>query len=139
MSAGRVRIFCDGGARGNPGPAAAGAVLQDESGRVLAAKALYLGRATNNVAEYRGLLLGLALARGLGSREVEVQLDSELVVRQLCGEYRVKHPGLRQLWAQAVRELHRFQQWEVRHIPREQNQAADELVNAALDRHRQPA
>jgi ribonuclease HI len=134
MSHRRVEVFCDGGARGTPGPAAAGAVVRDAGGRVLAEKALYLGRTTNNVAEYRGLLLGLHLAQGLGSREVSVKLDSELVVRQLLGQYRVRHPELRKLWEQAVGELRRFEQWEVTHIPRDENQAADELVNIVLDR-----
>ena len=109
MAAGKVvRVFSDGAARGNPGPAGAGAVLIDASGRVLARLGRFLGRQTNNVAEYEGLLLGLKHARDLGYREVEVRADSQLLIRQLKGEYAVRHAGLKPLHAEALRLLHAF-------------------------------
>lgn len=128
-------IFCDGGARGNPGPAGAAAVLVDEQGRTVKERADFLGEATNNVAEYHGLLLGLKLASAAGVRRLSVKLDSELVARQLTGAYRVKHPGLKPLWGQAQQLLKTFEHWRVEHIPREANAEADRLVNQAIDRH----
>jgi ribonuclease HI len=128
-----VLVHVDGGARGNPGPAAVAAVVTGPDGEVLAEEAEYIGEATNNVAEYRALLLGLSLARSLGAREVEVVNDSELVARQIGGQYKVKHAGLKPLWEQAMRELRGFDRWSVRNVPREQNKRADELVNEALD------
>lgn len=128
-------LFCDGGARGNPGPAGAGAVLYDEAGNVLDRRGEYLGRATNNTAEYRGVLLGLELARRHGLREIRLRLDSELVVRQLTGQYRVRHPELLGLWDEVKRQLRAFTVWDVAHIPRKQNAAADKLVNEAIDNH----
>lgn len=128
-------LFCDGGARGNPGPAGAGAVLYDDAGNVLDRRGEYLGRATNNTAEYRGVLLGLELARRHGLREIRLRLDSELVVRQLTGQYRVRHPELLGLWDEVKRQLRAFTVWDVAHIPREQNAAADKLVNEAIDNH----
>jgi ribonuclease HI len=100
---------------------------------VLAEDAQYIGEATNNVAEYRALLLGLALARSLGANEVEVVNDSELVARQIGGQYKVKNPGLRPLWQQAMDALREFDRWSVRNVPRAHNARADELVNQALD------
>jgi ribonuclease HI len=129
----RVLAHVDGGARGNPGPAAIGAVLSDLDGNVLAEEGRYIGEATNNVAEYKALLLALELARGLGAREVEVVNDSELVARQIGGQYKVKNPGLRPLWQQAMSELREFDQWSVRNVPRAENEGADALVNQALD------
>jgi ribonuclease HI len=108
-------------------------VVTGPDGAVLAEEAEYIGEATNNVAEYRALLLGLSLARSLGAREVEVVNDSELVARQIGGQYKVKHAGLKPLWEQAMRELRGFDRWSVRNVPREQNKRADELVNEALD------
>jgi ribonuclease HI len=128
-----VVVHVDGGARGNPGPAAVAAVVSDPEGAVLAEAGEYIGEATNNVAEYRALLLGLSLARGLGARAVEVVNDSELVARQIGGQYKVKNAGLRPLWAQATEELRGFGRWSVRSVPRAQNARADELVNQALD------
>jgi ribonuclease HI len=128
-----VVVHVDGGARGNPGPAAVAAVVSDPEGAVLAEAGEYIGEATNNVAEYRALLLGLSLARGLGARAVEVVNDSELVARQIGGQYKVKNAGLRPLWAQATQELRGFDRWSVRSVPRAQNARADELVNQALD------
>jgi ribonuclease HI len=129
----RVLAHVDGGARGNPGPAAVAAVLTDPDGNVVAEEGRYIGEATNNVAEYRALLLALELARGLGAGELEVVNDSELVARQIGGQYKVKNAGLRPLWQQAVSELRQFDRWSVRNVPRAQNARADELVNQALD------
>jgi ribonuclease HI len=123
----------DGGARGNPGPAAAAAVAAEPGGEVVAEESAYLGDATNNVAEYRALLLGLELARRLGGREVEVINDSELVARQVGGQYKVKHAGLRPLHREAMQALRSFDRWSVRSVRRERNERADELVNATLD------
>jgi ribonuclease HI len=129
----RVVVNVDGGARGNPGPAAVAAVASSPEGEVLAERSAYIGEATNNVAEYRALLLGLELARELGAREVEVVNDSELVARQIGGEYKVKHAGLKPLYLEAMRALREFERWSVRAVRREGNLRADELVNAALD------
>ena len=123
----------DGGARGNPGPAAVAAVATAPDGSALGERAEYIGEATNNVAEYRALLLGLDLARELGASEVEVVNDSELVARQIGGEYKVKHAGLKPLFLEAMRSLRNFDAWAVRAVRREQNARADELVNEALD------
>jgi ribonuclease HI len=129
----RVVVHVDGGARGNPGPAAAAAIVTDAGGQVLDAAAVQLGVATNNVAEYRGLLLGLERALALGATEVEVVGDSELVVRQVLGEYKVRSADLRPLHAEALAALARFDRWSARTVPRAQNAGADALVNQALD------
>ena len=129
----RVVVHVDGGARGNPGPAAAAAVISTPAGEVLADAAERIGRATNNVAEYRGLLLGLERARALGATEVEVVNDSELVAHQVNGRYRVKHPDMKPLHARAVEALGAFERWSIRSVPRAQNADADALVNQALD------
>jgi ribonuclease HI len=129
----KVVVHVDGGARGNPGPAAAAAVVSTPDGEVLDEAHELLGVATNNVAEYRGLLLGLARARALGATEVEVVNDSELVAKQVNGEYKVKHPDMRPLHAEAMRALGNFRSWSLRSVPRAQNAGADALVNAALD------
>jgi len=126
----RLTVHVDGGARGNPGPAAAAAVI---SGPVSDEASELLGVATNNVAEYRGLLLGLARARELGATEVEVINDSELVAKQVNGEYKVKHPDMKPLHAQAMAALREFDSWSIRSVPRAQNADADALVNQALD------
>lgn len=129
----RLVVHVDGGARGNPGPAAAAAVLSSPDGEVLDRAHELLGEATNNVAEYRGLLLGLRRARELGATEVDVVNDSELVARQVTGAYRVKHAAMRPLHAEALRALGGFERWSIRSVPRAQNAEADALVNAALD------
>jgi ribonuclease HI len=129
----KARLFTDGGARGNPGPAAAGAVVSSPEGDVLDEAAEAIGVATNNVAEYRGLLLGLQRARELGATEVEVVNDSELVAKQVNGVYKVKHPDMKPLHAAALRALGAFERWSIRSVPRAQNAAADALVNQALD------
>jgi ribonuclease HI len=108
-------------------------VASTPDGDQLGERNAFIGEATNNVAEYRALLLGLELARDLGATEVEVVNDSELVARQIGGEYKVKHAGLKPLFLEAMRELRGFERWAVRPVRREQNQRADELVNEALD------
>jgi len=130
---GRVTLFADGGSRGNPGPAAGGAVLVAEDGTVLDEVAIYLGRATNNVAEWQGLVRGLEAAVERGVRRLAVRLDSELVVRQLTGVYRVKHADLIPLHAKARRLLAKFEETDIRHVPRAQNKLADAAVNRCLD------
>jgi len=129
----RVVVHVDGGARGNPGPAAAGAVVSTPGGDVLDEAAETIGVATNNVAEYRGLLLGLARARALGAAEVEVVNDSELVAKQVNGLYKVKHRDMKPLHAAAIEALQGFDRWSMRSVPRAQNAHADALVNQALD------
>jgi ribonuclease HI len=129
----KVRVYCDGASRGNPGLAGAGAVITDESGRVLDELSRFLGRQTNNFAEYQGLLLGLDRAAALGAREVDVYADSELIVRQMKGEYRVKHPGLRPLHEEARRRVAGFDAVNFIHIPREMNAGADAMSNRAID------
>ena len=128
-----IRVHSDGAARGNPGPAGAGAVLTDSAGNVIARLGRYLGRQTNNVAEYEGLLLGLKHARELGYREVEVRADSQLLIRQLKGEYAVRHAGLKPLHAEALRVLRSFDRFDLQHVPREENALADEMSNRAID------
>jgi ribonuclease HI len=129
----KVVVNVDGGARGNPGPAAVAAVATSPEGEALGERNAYIGEATNNVAEYRALLLGLELARELGADQVEVVNDSELVARQIGGEYKVKHAGLKPLYREAMDALREFEGWAVRPVRREQNTRADELVNEALD------
>lgn len=129
----RVVLHVDGGARGNPGPAAIGIVVSGEDGVTLDEVAEPIGVATNNVAEYRALLRGLECARALGADEVEIVNDSELVARQLTGAYKVKHPSMRPLYLEAIGALSAFSRWDIRTVPRAQNARADELVNEALD------
>jgi ribonuclease HI len=129
----KVVVHVDGGARGNPGPAAASAVLSTPDGEVRDEAHELLGVATNNVAEYRGLLLGLARASALGADEVEVVNDSELVAKQVNGQYKVRHPDMRPLYEQALEALGGFRRWSIRSVPRAQNAQADALVNQALD------
>ena len=129
----RLVVHVDGGSRGNPGPAAAGAVVSNEAGDILDEASRLLGVATNNVAEYRALLLGLERARELGASEVEVVNDSELVAKQIKGAYRVKHADMKPLYLDAMAALRGFERWSIRSVPRAQNERADALVNAALD------
>jgi ribonuclease HI len=131
MSALTVNV--DGGARGNPGPAAIGVVVRDADGEVLEERGERIGHATNNVAEYRALLLGISLAAVHGATEVELVGDSELVVRQVEGRYKVKDATMRELHAQVKEALSEFETWSIRHVRREHNADADRLVNAALD------
>jgi ribonuclease HI len=129
----RLRLYSDGAARGNPGPAGAGAVLMTTRGDIVAELGRYLGSQTNNFAEYQGLILGLRKAAELGARDLEVFSDSQLLVRQLEGVYRVRHPGLKPLFEEAQRLLRLFPKVHVHHIPRELNTAADEMSNRAID------
>jgi ribonuclease HI len=129
----RVTVNVDGGARGNPGPAAIGIVVRGPGDEVLEELGEEIGRATNNVAEYRALLRGIELAAAHGADEVELVGDSELVVRQVEGRYKVKDATLRELHAEVKRELSGFNSWTIRHVRREGNADADRLVNQALD------
>ena len=129
----RARLFTDGGARGNPGPAAYGYVLEAEDGTVLAAHGETIGVATNNVAEYRALVAGLEKAAELGVEELEVVSDSELLVKQMRGEYKVKNPALRELNAAAEALAAGFRKVTYTAVRREHNELADRLVNEALD------
>jgi ribonuclease HI/probable phosphoglycerate mutase len=130
---GRCRLFTDGASRGNPGEAGAGAVVCDPAGGELAARSAYLGQCTNNVAEYRALLLGLEEARRLGCRELDISLDSELIVRQLQGRYKVKNETLQTLFREVQGRLAGFTRWTVGHVPRAKNARADELANRGID------
>jgi ribonuclease HI len=129
----KVVVHVDGGSRGNPGPAAAASVVSTPEGQVLDEASELLGIVSNNVAEYRALLLGLARARALGADEVEVVNDSELIAKQVQGLYKVKHAAMRSLHGEAMSALRGFQSWRIRTVPRAQNAHADALVNAALD------
>ncbi len=128
-----VIVHVDGGARGNPGPAAAACVISTPDGEVLGEYARLLGTQTNNVAEYSALLLGLECARELGASEVDVIGDSELIAKQVQGVYKVKHPAMRPLYMDAMAALRGFERWSIKTVPRAQNAQADALVNAALD------
>jgi ribonuclease HI len=129
----KVVVHVDGGARGNPGPAAIGVVVSDPDGTVLDEVSETIGHATNNVAEYRGLLAGLERATRLGADEVEVVNDSELVAKQVQGAYKVKHAAMKPLHAEALAKLGAFRSWSIRSVPRAENADADALVNQALD------
>jgi ribonuclease HI len=129
----RAILRSDGGARGNPGPAGAGFVIHSNDGTLLSSGGRFLGDATNNIAEYEALIWGLETARDLGITQITVLCDSELVVRQVNGVYKVKHPNMRPLFVRALGLLREFASFEVRHIPRAENAAADKLVNEAID------
>jgi ribonuclease HI len=126
-------VNVEGGARGNPGPAAIAAVVSTPDGQIVEQHGEAIGEATNNVAEYRALLLGIERAKALGATELELVGDSELVVKQVLGDYRVKDAGLRPLFLQAMGALRELERWSIRHVRREQNEAADRLVNETLD------
>jgi ribonuclease HI len=130
---GRIRIHIDGAARGNPGPAGLGVLIIGPDGQVVERNHRYIGEATNNVAEYRALLLALERAEALGCTDLEVYADSELLVRQLQGVYQVKHPSLRTLYTAARERIERFRRFEIRHVFREENGDADALANHAID------
>ena len=129
----KLTVNVDGGARGNPGPAAIGVVVRDADGTVVEAVGGTIGRQTNNVAEYQALLRGIELAAAHGATEVELIGDSELVVRQIEGRYKVKNAAMKDLHAEARKALARFDSWSIRHVKRAQNADADKLVNQALD------
>ncbi len=129
----KLVVHIDGASRGNPGPAAAGFVLNDSNGTRLQAKAVVLGEATNNVAEYTALVKALEAAKQTGAEEIDVFSDSELLVKQINGQYKVKSEQIAPLFQQAIDLLGRFRNWKVRHVAREKNKEADKLVNQALD------
>jgi ribonuclease HI len=129
----KITVNVDGGARGNPGPAAVGVVVRGPAGEVLEERGERIGRATNNVAEYRALLLGIELAAAHGATELDLIGDSELVVRQVEGRYKVKDATMRELHAKVKQELADFDDWTIRHVRRESNADADRLVNEVLD------
>ncbi len=131
----KATLYADGGSRGNPGPAASGAVLFGDDGEVLEEIGTFLGIATNNVAEWTALLEGLKAALARGVDDITVRMDSELVVKQLSGAYRVKHPGLIPLHAEAKALLRKFARTDVGHVRRKDNAAADAVVNQVLDAH----
>ncbi len=134
MSAGgHVRVYTDGAARGNPGPAGAGALITDEDGTVLGTAQRYLGEATNNVAEYQALILGLERAAELGAVSIEVLADSQLVVFQMSGDYKVRSEHLLELHERARTLATRFRSVRYIHIPRDENRDADRLANQAID------
>lgn len=132
---GTIVIRTDGAARGNPGPAGTGAVISDEAGKVLEEAAEYIGEATNNVAEYSALILGLRTAAGYEAKAVRIYLDSELLVNQLNGSYKVKNTTLKSLYAVVVGMLGRYRQVSISHVPRAQNIDADRLANEAIDKY----
>jgi ribonuclease HI/probable phosphoglycerate mutase len=130
---GRCRLFTDGASRGNPGQAGAGAVLLNEDGAERATRSVYLGICTNNVAEYKALLIGLEEALQQGCSELAVALDSELIVRQIQGRYKFKNEALLPLYQQVRERLARFGKWSIAHVPRAQNARADQLANQGID------
>ena len=130
----RVSLYCDGASRGNPGPSGAGVVLLDEKGEQIFELSRYLDKGTNNEAEYRALVRGLEAAADLDVKRIEIFLDSELVVRQLSGKYKVRNARLRSLFDQAVSILQQFDDYAIFHVGRELNQQADRLANEAIDR-----
>ena len=128
-----LQLFTDGASRGNPGQAGAGIAIFDEEGNELVGTGQYLGQCTNNEAEYRALLFGLAKCGEFGRGRLKVHLDSELIVKQIRGEYRVKHPNLKPLFQEAMQKLSDFASFSVTHVRREKNSRADELANLAID------
>src|ERR1700761_5234910 len=131
---GKLTVNVDGGARGNPGPAAIGVVVRNDDGAIVEAVGETIGNQTNNVAEYRALIRGIELAAAHGATEVELIGDSQLIVRQIEGRYKVKHAAMKDLHAEAKKLLQNFDSWSIRDVRREQNADADRLVNEALDR-----
>ncbi|MGK2931696.1 MAG: ribonuclease HI family protein [Solirubrobacterales bacterium] len=129
----KLTVNVDGGARGNPGPSAIGMVVRDETGGILLERGEKIGDATNNVAEYKALIAGIKLAKELGAEEVDLIGDSELVVKQIQGKYKVKNGGIKPLHAEAKAALADFDSWSISHVRREMNAEADRLVNEALD------
>lgn len=130
----KVKLEFDGGSRGNPGPAALGVVLRGVDGQIVASLGRYIGTATNNVAEYNALIAGLELAKGLGVSGVDVFGDSQLVIKQMRGEYRVKHPAMRPLYEKACRLAGEFDEVTFTYNRRYHNAEADRLANLAMDR-----
>ena len=130
---GEVCLFTDGASRGNPGLAGAGVLITDSDGEPILEKAVFLGEATNNVAEYRALIIGLEELVKLAPRRVAIRMDSELIVRQINGTYRVRNPGLRPYYERARQLLARLERFTLNHVPRGENRHADHLANQAID------
>jgi ribonuclease HI len=128
-----LNIYTDGAARGNPGPAGAGAVLTGDDGQVVAEVCRYLGEMTNNQAEYRAMILAIEEARRIGATKIAIFTDSELIVKQLSGEYRVKNEGIKPLHEEILRLLREIGEYTIQHVPRENNKHADKLANLAID------
>src|SRR5271170_3493069 len=133
-SGGWITVYCDGGSRGNPGPSGFGVYIQDEGGKALAELSEFLGTRTNNYAEYSGLLAALNFALEKGHTKLRVVSDSELMVKQIKGQYRVNSPELRPLYEEAKRRIARLEQFRIEHVLRGKNQQADRLANLAMDR-----
>lgn len=129
----QLEIYIDGGARGNPGPAGIGIVILDGSGKKIKDISKYIGKATNNIAEYSALLYGLEEALILRANEIKINLDSELVAKQIIGEYRVKDSNIKPLFERALNMLKSFKDFEINHIDRSENKEADKLVNKAIN------
>jgi|SRR5581483_597271 len=129
----KLTIFTDGGARGNPGPAGIGVVIHDEAGKVIKQLKQYIGEATNNTAEYKALILALREAAALKADDLQINMDSELIVRQMQGVYKIKEPNLKILAQEVIILRNQFKSVTFTHVPREQNKAADKLVNQAID------
>lgn len=129
----KLQLSTDGGARGNPGPAGAGLVIKDENGNLLLEHGQYLGETTNNVAEYSALIEALKFAKSLGGTDLEILMDSELIVKQMLGEYKIKQPHLQELAGNVKRLLSEFNSYQFKHILREYNKEADRMVNKAID------
>lgn len=130
----KLVIYTDGGARGNPGPAGAGVVVKNNQGKTLRVLKKYIGEATNNVAEYQALILALQEVQRISNDvELEIRMDSELIVRQMQGKYKIKEPTLKVLAAEVIKLKNHYKKVEFKHVPREQNKEADKLVNEALD------
>ncbi len=129
----KLIIYSDGGARGNPGDAGIGVAIYDKDGNIIREISRYIGTQTNNVAEYYALVRGLEEAVSLGAKSVDIFMDSELVVKQVMGEYRVKNEGLRPFYEIVRACLGRFENWSINHVPREKNKVADRLVNCGID------
>ncbi len=134
----QVTLAVDGAARGNPGQAGAGAALMDSHGNILAELSQYLGKATNNEAEYQALIFGLRLAKERGFSQLSIQTDSELLANQINGSYRIKEPRLKKLFVQVQELLAGLEKWEIRAVPRLQNRLADRLANLAIDKEAAP-
>jgi len=130
----KVMLAIDGAARGNPGEAGAGAALLDSHGNILAELSQYLGKATNNEAEYQALIFGLKLAIERGFKKLSIQTDSELLANQINGSYRIKEPRLKKLFVQAQELLAQMEKWDIQSVPRAQNRLADRLANLAIDK-----
>ena len=133
MSHKKLIVYTDGGARGNPGPAALGVAIFGATGKLLAKHGHYLGEQTNNYAEYSALIFALKEAKRLGGQDVQCFLDSELIVRQMSGQYRVRNKALLPLFEEVKKLACNFKKITFQHVPREQNKVADEMVNATLD------